>query len=34
VLKVSPPLVIGEAELKDGLGIVAAAIRDAKEKRH
>jgi 4-aminobutyrate aminotransferase-like enzyme len=34
VLKVSPPLVIGEAELKDGLGVVAAAIRDAKEKRH
>jgi 4-aminobutyrate aminotransferase-like enzyme len=34
VVKVSPPLVIGEAELKDGLGILAGAIRDAKEGLH
>lgn len=34
VVKMSPPLVIAEGELKDGLGIVAAAIRDSREIAH
>ncbi len=34
VVKMSPPLVIGEGELKEGLGVVAAAIRDSRETAH
>lgn len=34
VVKVSPPLVIGESELKEGLGLLASAIRDSRETTH
>ena len=34
VVKMSPPLVIGEGELKEGLGVVASAIRNSREPAH
>ncbi len=34
VVKMSPPLVIGESELNEGIGVVAAAIRDSRETAH
>lgn len=34
VVKVSPPLVIGEGDLNEGLGVLAAAIRDSRETAH